>query len=319
MENWQGRSLTELNLLHAEELMTILEHAAKMKKFILNGYKKTDLLRGKSIVNLFAEASTRTRSSFELAGKYLGADVINLTKSGSSMTKGESLRDTLLTVAAMGTDAIVMRHEASGAAIYADSLRHRHPGFPVIINAGDGQHSHPTQGLLDAFTVWERKGDLKDLVYVIVGDVRHSRVARSDLQAFLKLGAKVRMVGPRTLVPREFAELGAELYTEPREALRGADVVQILRIQHERAAGGFIPDNREYARSFGISSSLLEVAQDDVMVMHPGPINRGVEISHELAYDERSFLQEQVRNGVAVRMAVLNLLLNGGNGIETLA
>ena len=282
MVDWQGRSLIDLASFTAAEIEAILTQALAMKKFIASGAKKTDLLRGKAIVNVFSENSTRTRSSFELAGKYLGADVININKSTSSMTKGESLRDTLLTVAALAADAIVMRHEASGAAAYAVEIGKRFPHFPVVINAGDGLHAHPSQGLLDLFT-------------------------------------EVHMVGPRTLVPREFAELGAILHTDLKEALRDADAIQILRLQNERAAAGFIPNNREYARTYGISSALLQEVAPDAMIMHPGPINRGVEISHELAYAQNAFLQTQVKNGVCVRMAILNEVLNGGNGIEALA
>lgn len=319
MSGWQGRSLIDLASVSAADIEAILADAAVMKRFILRGAKKTDLLRGKSIVNVFAENSTRTRSSFELAGKYLGADVINITQSTSSMTKGESLRDTLLTVAAMATDAIVMRHSASGAAAYAVEIGKRFPGFPVVINAGDGLHAHPSQGLLDLFTVREKKGGIAGLKYVIVGDVRHSRVARSDIYGFTKLGAEVHLVGPKTLVPRELAETGAIIHTDLAEGLAGADAIQILRLQEERAAAGFIPNRREYARIFGIGSELLARVAPEAMIMHPGPINRGVEISHELAYGEQAFLQEQVRNGVAVRMAILNQLLNGGRGLETLA
>ncbi len=319
MNEWQGRSFIDLRSLTAQDLETVLVHAAKMKTFLLKGYQKTDLLRGKSIVNLFAEASTRTRSSFEFAGKHLGADVINITRSGSSMTKGESLRDTLLTLAALETHAIIMRHEASGAAEYAVRIGKEYPNFPIIINAGDGQHAHPSQGILDLFTVREKKGSIAGLKYVIVGDIRHSRVARSDIQGFKKMGAEVHLVGPKTLVPQEFASFGVTLHTDIEEALQDADVVQILRLQTERAAAGFIPNNREYARIFGINTERLAKAAPDVMIMHPGPINRGVEISHELAYAENAFLQEQVRNGLAVRMAILNLTMNGGNGIETLA
>ena len=319
MVDWQGRSLIDLASFTAAEIEAILTQALAMKKFIASGAKKTDLLRGKAIVNVFSENSTRTRSSFELAGKYLGADVININKSTSSMTKGESLRDTLLTVAALAADAIVMRHEASGAAAYAVEIGKRFPHFPVVINAGDGLHAHPSQGLLDLFTVREQKGKIKGLKYVIVGDILHSRVARSDLAGFTKLGAEVHMVGPRTLVPREFAELGAILHTDLKEALRDADAIQILRLQNERAAAGFIPNNREYARTYGVSSALLQEVAPDAMIMHPGPINRGVEISHELAYAQNAFLQTQVKNGVCVRMAILNEVLNGGNGIEALA
>jgi len=319
MSSWRGRSLVDLASLAPADIETVLAHAQVMKAFIARGYKKTDLLRGKSVVNVFAEASTRTRSSFELAGKYLGADVINISQSTSSMTKGESWRDTLMTLAALAPDALILRHSASGAAAYAETLGRTTGTVPVIINAGDGLHAHPSQGLLDLFTVRERKGTIAGLTYAIVGDVRHSRVARSDIQGFLKMGAKVRLIGPRTLVPREFAREGVTLYDSIEEGLRDVDAVQILRLQTERAAAGFIPNRREYARVFGINTARLAVAKPDVMIMHPGPIQRGVEISHELSYAPQTFLQEQVRNGLAVRMAILHLLLNGGEGIEALA
>ena len=319
MNSWRGRSLVDLASLSVADIETVLANAQVMKSFIARGYKKADLLRGKSIVTIFAEASTRTRSSFELAGKYLGADVINITQSTSSMSKGESWRDTLMTLSALAPDALVLRHSASGAAAYAAELGRTTGTVPAVINAGDGLHAHPSQGLLDLFTVRESKGKIAGLTYAIVGDVRHSRVARSDMQGFLKMGAKVRLVGPRTLVPRELQRDGVELYDSIEDGIRDADVIQILRIQTERAAAGFIPNRREYARMFGLNTERLAAAKPDVMVMHPGPIQRGVEISHELAYAPQTFLQEQVRNGLAVRMAILHLVLNGGEGIEALA
>lgn len=318
MKEWRKRSLLDLGSLSADAIQAVLTDAQTMKAFVARGNKKTDLLRGKSIVNLFLESSTRTRSSFELAGKYLGADVINVSSSGSSMNKGESLRDTLLALTAMGPDVIVMRHHVSGAAVYAAKIGETMGSFPAIINAGDGQHAHPSQGLLDLFTVYERKGSIKGIKYVIIGDIRHSRVARSDIAGFLKMGAEVHLVGPRTLIPAELEREGVILHTRLETALADADAIQVLRVQHERAAAGFIPNNREYARHFGLNTARLHWAKPDVVVMHPGPMNRGVEISHELAYAENALVQTQVENGLAVRMAILNLILNGGNGIETL-
>ena len=312
----KGRSVLGLQDFSKEEIEYILDTAEKMKKIVLSGDKKRSYLRGKSIVTLFAEASTRTRSSFELAGKYLGADVINITKSGSSMTKGESVRDTLLTLSAMGTDAIIIRDPSEGAALFAAKAASPYVKAPIIINAGDGAHAHPSQGLLDLFTVRQMKKRIEGLKYVILGDVLHSRVARSDICGFTRMGAEVHVYGPRTLVPPEMSGLGAIVDTNIEDALRGADVINVLRIQLERAAAGFFPTLREYARLFGLNQKRLALAGDDVIILHPGPMNRGVEISYDVAYDEQSLIQEEVRNGVAVRMALLYLILTGGEEIE---
>lgn len=313
----KGRSILGLADFSAAEIERILNVAGQMKRIVLSGNKKTDFLRGKSIVTLFAEASTRTRSSFELAGKYLGADVINITKSGSSMTKGESLRDTLLTLSAMGTDAVVIRHSSEGAAVFASRTGSPMVKVPVVLNAGDGCHAHPSQGLLDLFTVRQAGKQVKGMKYVILGDVLHSRVARSDIYGFTKLGAEVHLYGPKTLVPKELEAMGAIVDDNLEDALRGADAINVLRIQLERAAAGFLPTLREYARIFGLNEERLKLAKPDCVVLHPGPMNRGVEISFDTAYDEQSMIQEEVRNGVAVRMALLYLTLTEGKDIET--
>ena len=305
----KGRSVLGLQDFTAGEIERILEVAAQMKKIVLSDNKKRDFLKGKSIVTVFSEASTRTRSSFELAGKYLGADVINITKSGSSMTKGESMRDTLLTVSAMGVDAVIIRDSSEGAALFASKVMSPKVKVPVVINAGDGAHAHPTQALLELFTLKEAGKNIKGMKYVIIGDILHSRVARSDIYGFTKLGAEVHLVGPRTLVPKELESMGVIVDDNLEDALRDADAINILRIQLERAAGGFIPTTREYARLFGINKKRLELCKKDAAIIHPGPMNRGIEIGYDVAYDESSWIQEEVRNGVAVRMALEYLTL----------
>ena len=312
----QGRSILDLESLSPAEIHRILDMAGQMKKVLLSGNKKKDYLKGKSIVTVFSEASTRTRSSFELAGKYLGADVINITKSGSSMTKGESLRDTLLTVSAMGTDAVIIRDSSEGAALFASKATSPKVKAPLIFNAGDGAHAHPSQALLELFTVRESGKEIKGMKYTIIGDILHSRVARSDICGFTKLGAEVHLTGPRTLVPKELESMGAIVDDSLEEALRNADAINILRIQLERAASGFFPTTREYARLWGINKARLSLCKPDVTIIHPGPMNRGIEISHDVAYDEKSWIQEEVRNGVAVRMALLYLTLTEGKDIE---
>ncbi len=307
----KGESLLGLQGLPKEKIEMILRVAEKMKAVVNSEDKKIPLLRGKSVVNLFMEASTRTRSSFELAGKYLGADVINISQSGSSMTKGESWRDTLLTMTAMGVDAIVMRHREEGSPLYATKAV-----SPVIINAGDGAHEHPTQGLLDMYTIKERKGRLDGLKVVIVGDITHSRVARSDIYGLTTMGAEVHLAGPRTLLQPEMEAMGVKLHYNVREAIKDADVVNVLRIQKERMGVGFFPTEREYARIFGINKDVLKAAKPDVLIMHPGPMNRGLEISPDVAYWEQSAIQEQVKNGISVRMAVLYLTIIGGDDVE---
>lgn len=312
----RGRSILGLADFSAEEINRILDVAGQMKRIILSNQKKRDYLKGKSIVTVFSEASTRTRSSFELAGKYLGADVINITKSGSSMTKGESLRDTLLTVSAMGTDAVIIRDSSEGAALFASKVKSPRVKTPLIFNAGDGAHAHPSQTLLELFSLREVGKSIKGMKYVIIGDVLHSRVARSDICGFTKLGAKVHLVGPRTLVPKQLEKMGAVVHDRLDDALRDADAVNILRIQLERAAAGFFPTLREYARLWGINKERLSFCKSDVTVLHPGPMNRGIEISYDVAYDEQAWIQEEVRNGVAVRMALLYLTLTEGEDIE---
>lgn len=307
----KGRNLLGLQDATKEEIQLILDVAQKMKQVVLSDDKKIPYLKGKAIINLFMEPSTRTRSSFELAGKYLGADVINISPSGSSMGKGESFRDTLLTLSYMGTDAIVMRHSAEGAPLYATKAVE-----PLIINAGDGAHEHPTQALLDMFTIRERLGSIAGKKVVIVGDIMHSRVARSNIYGLTKMGADVHLAGPRTLVYPELEKLDVTVHHDVREAIKDADVVNVLRIQLERINSALYPTNREYARIFGINKEVLALAKPNVLVLHPGPMNRGLEISPDVAYWDQSAIQEQVRNGVSVRMAVLYLTIHGGDGSE---
>jgi aspartate carbamoyltransferase catalytic subunit len=263
---------------------------------------------------LFYEPSTRTRTSFELAGKYLGADVVNITTASSSVVKGECLRDTILTVQSMACDAIVMRHPIEGAAAYAANV-----ADPVIINAGDGAHAHPSQGLLDLLTIREKKGaDLKGMKMAIIGDVLYSRVARTNIAAWTKLGADVHVAGPMTLRPYDIESLGVTVHKRVEEAIEGADVVDILRIQLERQKKGMFPTPREYARIFGVNEARLKLAKPDVTVLHPGPMNRGLEISWEVGYCDNAAIRDEVQNGVAVRMALLFLTLTGGKHIENI-
>lgn len=311
-----GKSVLGMDSLSAIEIDKILDIASKMKKILISDYKKTSYLRGKSIVNLFFENSTRTRSSFELAGKYLGADVINISKSGSSMTKGESVKDTLLTMAAMEADAVVIRDSSEGAAFFASEIINHHIKMPIVINAGDGAHEHPSQTLLEMLTLKESGVSFKGMKLAILGDILHSRVARSDIKGFIKMGAKVYLYGPATLVPKEFESMGAIVASSMEEALEGADAVNVLRIQLERAARGFFPTLREYSRLFGLNSERLKLAKKNCKILHPGPMNRGIEISYDVAYNEKSWIQEEVRNGVAVRMALLYLTMTEGNDLE---
>ena len=304
----RGRNVLALEDFSPEEIRLVLETAKGMKDIIHRDIKKVPALRGKSIVTLFYEPSTRTRTSFELAGKYLGADVVNITAGTSSIVKGESLRDTLYTVEAMGVDAIVMRHKAEGAAAYAADVVE-----PVILNAGDGAHAHPSQGLLNLFTIQERKGKLEGLKVAILGDVLHSRVARSDIQGMRKMGMEIHIAGPRTLLPRFLdGEPGVVLHDRVEDALADADVIEVLRIQLERMKGGLFPTTREYARIFGLNEKRLRLAKEDALLLHPGPMNRGWEISPDVAYGGNSAIQEEVQNGVAVRMALFTLVLTGG-------
>lgn len=308
------RDILGLEKMAVPEITKILTTAEEMKAIVNRDIKKVPTLRGRSIVNLFFEPSTRTRTSFELAGKYLGADVVNINADSSSVVKGESLRDTLLTVEAMGVDIVVMRHKAEGAANYAAQVV-----SAAVINAGDGAHEHPTQALLDMFTIKQYKGKIEGLKVAIVGDILHSRVARSDIWGLQKLGAEIHIAGPQTLLPREMEKMGVQVHQRVEEALDGADVVNVLRIQLERQKRGLFPSAREYARIFGINSSRLKLAKPDALIMHPGPMNRGLEIAPDVAYSEQSAIQEQVQNGLAVRMAVLFLVLMGGKQNEVIA
>lgn len=305
------KDLLGLQELSAEEIKLILDTAVPMKDIMHRDIKKVPALRGKVIATLFYENSTRTRTSFELAGKYMSADTVSLAVATSSVQKGESLRDTARTIEVMGVDAVIMRHQVSGSPYYlAKHLK------ASVINAGDGQHEHPTQALLDLFTIKERKGRIEGLKVAILGDILHSRVARSNIWGLTKLGAEVRVVGPSTLVPPEIDKLGVKTYYRIEEALEGVDVVNVLRIQMERQQKGLFPTIREYARMFGLNNERLKYAHSEVLVLHPGPMNRGVEISPEVADGPHSVINEQVANGVAVRMAILYLLLGGGTVSE---
>lgn len=290
----------------ADQIGLILDTAEYFRGILERPIKKVPVLRGKSVCTLFYEASTRTRTSFEIAAKTLSADTSSIAVAASSVTKGESLKDTALTIAAMGVDAFVIRHQASGAPHNVAKWT----GLPVI-NAGDGQHEHPTQGLLDMLTIRRHKGDWKGLKVAIVGDIRHSRVARSDMWGLTRMGAEVWLCGPKPLLPPVTDHWPARVTTNIDEALDGADVVNVLRIQMERQDQGLFPTTREYHQRYGITAERLKRCQDDVMVMHPGPMNRGVEISADVADADYAVIEEQVTNGVAVRMALLYLVLGG--------
>ncbi|MHB1419414.1 MAG: aspartate carbamoyltransferase catalytic subunit [Bacillota bacterium] len=308
---WKRKDLLGIKELTVDEIRLILDTAVSMKEVVQRDLKKVPTLRGRSLITLFYEPSTRTRVSFELAGKYMSADTVNIATATSSVAKGESLRDTGRTLEAMGADVVVIRHSAAGAPhLLAKTIRAR------VINAGDGTHEHPTQALLDLFTILEKKGSLEGLKVAIIGDIAHSRVARSNIWGLLKMGVQVAVAGPPTLIPAGMGELGVEVYHRVEEALEGADVINILRIQKERQGKGLLPSLREYSRLYGIDDKRLGYARPDVMVMHPGPMNRGVEVTPEIADGEKSAIQEQVTNGVAVRMALLYLLMGGGAGSE---
>lgn len=295
-----NRHLLGIEGMTKEEVLALLDQSEVFFEVSRRPVRKVPTLRGKGVINLFFEASTRTRTSFELAGKRLSADVVNISASTSSVTKGETLLDTVKTLEAMQPDVIVMRHSASGAAQYVSER----VGCSVV-NAGDGAHEHPTQALLDAFTIRRHKGTLEKLVVAICGDVLHSRVARSNALLLALFGCEVRFVGPRTLLPRDLQGYGVKAYDRLEEALEGADVVMVLRIQRERLEGALLPSMREYSRTFGIGPRTLGYAKKDAIVMHPGPMNRGVEIASEVADGPQSRVLEQVEAGVAVRMAVL--------------
>ena len=291
MASIQGKSLLGLQGVPKEDIEMILRVAKKMKAVVNSGDKKLSLLKGKSVCNMFWEPSTRTRGSFEMAAKYLG--------------------DTLLTVTAMGVDAIVMRQKQEGSPWFADTCV-----SPIIINAGDGAHAHPTQGLLDLFTITERKGHVDGLKVVIVGDIDHGRVARSNIYGLKTMGADVHLVGPRTLLQPELESMGVTVHYNLEEAIKDADVINVLRIQKERQGIGFFPSAGEYNDLFGINKERLALAKKDVLVLHPGPMNRGIEIETDTCYSDHSAIQEQVKNGVSVRMAVLYLTIMGGDDVD---
>ncbi len=304
--NLKHKDLVGLATLSAEDITLILETADSFKEVSGREIKKVPALRGKTVVNLFFEPSTRTRTSFELAAKRLSADVINFSPSSSSVVKGETLLDTARNIEAMQADVIIIRHPSAGAAeTLARGVK------SSVVNAGDGWHEHPTQALLDLYTLRERKLQFKGLKVAIVGDITHSRVARSNLHALTKLGADVRLVGPPTMIPKGIERLGASVYSCFDDALRGVEVIMMLRLQLERQGRGLFPTIREYSRLYGLNADRLKVAAPGALVMHPGPINRGVEISSEVADSLSSVILDQVSNGVAVRMAVLYLLSGG--------
>jgi len=300
----QSKDLLTIEQLSVDEITLILDTADSMKEISTRDIKKVPTLRGKTIINLFYEPSTRTRTSFEIAGKRLSADVINISTSVSSVVKGETLKDTGKSLQAMNPDTVVIRHAAAGAPkILADSLS------ASIINAGDGAHEHPTQALLDVFTMRERKGTIAGLQVAIIGDLSHSRVARSNIHALNKLGAEVVVYGPPTMIPPLIEMMGVRVAQSIDDAIRSADVIMMLRIQLERQSQFLFPSLREYSTFFGLNGERLTHAKEDVLIMHPGPINRGVEISPEVADGPYALILEQVTNGVAVRMALLYLLI----------
>ena len=290
--------------LTRHEIESLLDLGAEYVDLNRQVSKKRDTLRGRTLINLFFEPSTRTQSSFELAGKRLGADTMNMSVNQSSLKKGETLIDTATTLNAMRPDIIVIRHQDSGAvALLADKVS------CSVVNAGDGSHEHPTQALLDALTISRRLGKIEGLTIAICGDVLHSRVARSNVHLLTKLGARVRLVAPRTLMPAGAATWGAEIFHDMREGIRGADIVMMLRLQMERMTGSFLPSQREYFHFYGLDREKLALAKPGALVMHPGPMNRGVEIDSAIADDiDRSIINEQVEMGVAARMAVLDAL-----------
>jgi aspartate carbamoyltransferase catalytic subunit len=310
---WARKHLLDIQSLSAEEILTVLDTARAFKAVGERAIKKVPALRGKTVVNLFVEPSTRTRISFELAAQRLTADVINFSAEASSLKKGETLKDTARNLEALNADIIVMRHSASGAphflARFLDAS---------MINAGDGAHEHPTQALLDAFTIREKKGKIEGLNVTILGDILYSRVARSNIWAMTKLGARVTLCGPSTLLPRMFEQMGCRVTYNVDEAIADADIINLLRIQHERQRKTMFPSIGEYTGLFGLTQARLARTKPEALIMHPGPINRGVEIDSDIADSKRSLIIDQVTNGLAVRMAVL-FLVTGGQGPQGVA
>ncbi len=309
---WNRKDLLDLSDITREEVETLFGLTRSFKEVIARPVKKVPTLRGKTVINLFLEPSTRTRTSFELAGKYLSADVINISGSTSSMTKGETLLDTVENLEAMKSDVIVIRHSSAGAPdLIAKQLK------SSVINAGDGRRGHPTQGLLDLFTLTEALGDLKNKKIVILGDIAHSRVARSDLDVLKLYGAKVVFCGPPTLVPAGIEKMGAQLTYSVEEAVKDADAIIVLRLQRERMQAGLLPSLDEYSALYGLNKKRLGLARKNVVVMHPGPINRGVEISSAVADAGCSLILDQVTNGLALRMGLLYLMTGGHAAHDT--
>ena len=304
----QRKDLLGIKELVPQDIELILKTASGFKDVLGRDIKKVPALRGKTAVNLFYEPSTRTRTSFELAAKRLSTDVVNISPPTSSVVKGETLQDTARTIQALGADFIIVRHSYSGTAHFLSKILDA-----SVVNAGDGTNEHPTQALLDLFTIQEKKNSIKGLEVAIIGDILHSRVAKSNIYALKKLGAKIRLIGPPALVPSYMKELGVGIFSDMQSGLKGADVVMMLRIQMERQGKGFFPSTVEYFRNWGLTVERLSQAEKDVIVMHPGPMNRGVEIASDVADGLKSVILEQVTNGLAVRMAVLYLL----SGVRT--
>ena len=311
--SWTRKHLLDIESLSVDEINTVLETAKAFKAVGERKIKKVPALRGKTVINLFIEPSTRTRISFELAAQRLTADIVNFNSEASSLKKGETLKDTARNLEALNADIIIIRHSASGAPHFLSRVLDVH-----VVNAGDGAHEHPTQALLDTFTILEKKGRIAGLNVTILGDILYSRVARSDIWALTKLGANVTLCGPSTLVPRVFEQMGVRVTHNVDEAIENADVINLLRIQHERQRKAMFPSLGEYTSLFGLTRARFARIKPDAMIMHPGPINRGVEINSEVADCERSVILQQVTNGLAVRMAVL-FLINGGQGPEGVA
>jgi aspartate carbamoyltransferase catalytic subunit len=304
--DWRRRHVLGLSDFRPEEIEFVIDTARSMEEVLTRDIKKVPALRGKTVINLFFEASTRTRTSFEIAAKRLSADVVSFSAQASSVAKGETLLDTARNIEAMKPDILVMRHSASGAPHFLS----RYVSCSII-NAGDGANEHPSQGLLDLYAILKAKGRIAGLKVAIVGDILHSRVVRSNVHSLGRMGADLWLCGPPTLVPREMEKTGARITHDIREAVRDADVVMMLRIQLERQQSAYFPSLREYSRTYGLSRALFSLAKDDAVIMHPGPVNRGVEISDDLADSDRSIILDQVESGVAVRMALLYLLAGG--------
>lgn len=304
---WTRKDLLGTSDLTKEEILYIVDTAKSMEEVLYRDVKKVPTLRGKSCVTLFYEPSTRTRTSFELAGKVLSSDTINISVPASSAVKGETILDTVKNIEAMSVDCVIIRHNMSGVPHFiAKNTR------LSVINAGDGSHEHPSQALLDLFTIKDLKGTIEGLKIAIVGDILHSRVARSNFFALKKFNNIINFVGPKTFVPKEFENLGANIYHNLEEGLSGVDVIMVLRLQKERMGKCFYPSEREYARFFSITENTLKYAKKDVIVMHPGPVNRGLELSSSVLDGNKSVVLDQVKKGVAVRMAILYILLSGG-------